>query len=863
MKLSKQTLCAMIIASIVATTFSVSAMADPALDSIAVYHSRYTPLPEAVAVDQEKLPDDWRKSLDGSTSAAVTQAQSELSSASDDPLLQQAASDAVFLTEPVEYDGVAGVAITGFYLSENNYETRITVPPEIGGLPVLALKNTNANAGLCMTGADAVTSLDLSQAVSLKEIDRNCFRDASQLSSLLLPTEETSGYTIGDGAFYGCAALSGAVDLSRCSSVGVEAFFFCTQSQPILSVYTDFVQTDAFFGVPVITIEAPDETTLSAYCGGISSNGARSGLVNVKKTASLPGVSDLPFGWSVLPVDLAPDTSATYFLSAIPDSSFSMEGYHPESSSQCILKSVPNGETASAIVDGTVKVTFTLPFETYDSTKTYRLSVNGRLSEPLSFTAADSGYVCPRTIAISGEQTMVALVSEAIPESVSVTGNSSVTFGDNNNLETFSAAVMPVEASQTVRWVSSDPSVLSFDDVNSNVATVHKAGSVTVQAVAAGKDGRADVVGTLDVVVNSGRTPNAVATGYSGTYDGQPHSITLTNLLEGSVVEYSTDQVHYSAENPTFTDVCHQTVYYQVTNPNDTDVYRSQAVVEITPALVPTPPASECSVSFFDAIAPRETAQTKTEEGDSLTVLYGVQTPGSADIFWQTSPVFTGLQNKSGYNFYIQYQVDEPKAGNYTNHGNAVGLPNSFTVGENNEVLKSDDNGATWTDESGNRYADGYGIPFQFQAVSEPEIYQVELSWGTMQFQYNFGVWNPDTLSYDDPDSIGWGDSFDGVQNQLSVINRSTQPVDVTVTLNQDTSLDLGFQLQLVKNNAVKDDITNPSISGVTNQLTSGNLATSSLTAYVNLTNENDKPSSSYDAPMMIGTLTVSVQKST
>lgn len=139
----------------------------------------------------------------------------------------------------------------------------------------------------------------------------------------------------------------------------------------------------------------------------------------------------------------------------------------------------------------------------------------------------------------------------------------------------------------------------------------------------------------------------------------------------------------------------------------------------------------------------------------------------------------------------------------------------------------------------------------------------MELSWGAMQFQYNFGVWNPDTLSYDDPDSIGWGDSFDGVQNQLSVINRSTQPVDVTVTLNQDTSQDLGFQLQVVKNNAVKDDITNPSISGVPNQLTSGNLATSSLTAYVNLTNENDKPNSSYDAPMMIGTLTVSVQKPT
>ena len=70
--------------------------------------------------------------------------------------------------------------------------------------------------------------------------------------------------------------------------------------------------------------------------------------------------------------------------------------------------------------------------------------------------------------------------------------------------------------------------------------------------------------------------------GFTGGYDGMPHSAALVNQVNGDNVEYSLDQTNWSAISPKFTDVVDTpaVVYIRVTNPNYEDV-ESTAVVTI------------------------------------------------------------------------------------------------------------------------------------------------------------------------------------------------------------------------------------------------------------------------------------------
>ena len=78
----------------------------------------------------------------------------------------------------------------------------------------------------------------------------------------------------------------------------------------------------------------------------------------------------------------------------------------------------------------------------------------------------------------------------------------------------------------------------------------------------------------------------AAAENYSGAYDGEEHSITVSYPEDAGVtaVRYSTDGETYSATNPAFKDVTNgaQTVYYRVMR-EEVAVAEGSATVEITP----------------------------------------------------------------------------------------------------------------------------------------------------------------------------------------------------------------------------------------------------------------------------------------
>jgi len=73
-------------------------------------------------------------------------------------------------------------------------------------------------------------------------------------------------------------------------------------------------------------------------------------------------------------------------------------------------------------------------------------------------------------------------------------------------------------------------------------------------------------------------TLTVTATDYNGTYDGQPHSITV-NTPEGATISYKVGDGAYSTERPTFMDAGDYTVAYKVSMANHTDV---EGMVEVT-----------------------------------------------------------------------------------------------------------------------------------------------------------------------------------------------------------------------------------------------------------------------------------------
>jgi len=106
------------------------------------------------------------------------------------------------------------------------------------------------------------------------------------------------------------------------------------------------------------------------------------------------------------------------------------------------------------------------------------------------------------------------------------------------------------------------------------------AGIYWAKASLTGTDNYADADEVVKVEILNA-TFTVSATGYSSTYDGKQHSISVD--AGDAAVTYSTDGENYTAENPSFTDAGTYTVYYKAVKANHEDVLGS-AEVKITKA---------------------------------------------------------------------------------------------------------------------------------------------------------------------------------------------------------------------------------------------------------------------------------------
>ena len=107
------------------------------------------------------------------------------------------------------------------------------------------------------------------------------------------------------------------------------------------------------------------------------------------------------------------------------------------------------------------------------------------------------------------------------------------------------------------------------------------AGTYYAKATLAETDNYASVSAITKIVIQNA-TFAVAAEGYSGVYDGQAHTITVT-AADGAKVSYSKDDKTYGSIAPVFTDVGEYTVYYRVKLANHNDVNGS-AMVNITKA---------------------------------------------------------------------------------------------------------------------------------------------------------------------------------------------------------------------------------------------------------------------------------------
>lgn len=294
--------------------------------------------------------------------------------------------------------------------------------------------------------------------------------------------------------------------------------------------------------------------------------------------------------------------------------------------------------TVKSVTDGTATIEFTIPSSLANNTactlvypataakadnsdvKTYAelfATQTGVLSDALDVRRGTATILNDGFTASLSDATKLAAQNAIVKFSLSYGSNAiaaktlTVKDGDGNTLTT----VKPSEAASDL-YVAMAPATDATFRLEASDGTflyIYEKSGVTLSA---GKYYQSPV--TLDVVEE---TMDVSASGFSGTYDGQPHGISVTvNSPTGAVVKYGkTDGIYDLDDSPTYTDAGDYTVYYQVTKDKYTTVTGS-AEVKISKA--------DMTVSATDYTG------TYDEKAHGITVI----APTGATVKYGTSP---------------------------------------------------------------------------------------------------------------------------------------------------------------------------------------------------------------------------------
>ena len=180
-----------------------------------------------------------------------------------------------------------------------------------------------------------------------------------------------------------------------------------------------------------------------------------------------------------------------------------------------------------------------------------------------------------------------------------------------------------------VTYATSNTAVATVNSETGEV-TIKGNGEATITATVTDTDKYTYTTKTASYTIGVGTaTMTVTAKGFSGTYDGTAHGITVT-APEGATVKYGTAEGTYDlTASPTYTDAGTYTVYYQVTKDNYNTVEGS-ATVAITKAageikFTQTSIEKKLGDSAFDS------ALTMTND-PTATVTYSSDKPAVASV---------------------------------------------------------------------------------------------------------------------------------------------------------------------------------------------------------------------------------------
>ena len=217
---------------------------------------------------------------------------------------------------------------------------------------------------------------------------------------------------------------------------------------------------------------------------------------------------------------------------------------------------------------------------------------------------------------------------------------------------------------------------------------------------------------TVTLTVDNG-TILYTATDYSTTYDGQPHSISVSvTNPEGAAVTYSTDGITYGSDNPSFSNEGTYTVYYRITKDNYTTVEGSKTVTINKKPVTIT--AHEQDIVWGKDI--NQSLYTVSEDGlitgDSIKEI--TLTPSTTDRTENGTISVSGvkIENAAGVDVTANYDITMANGNLKITHNTALAperieaskTKTTYTAGD---TLKVDDLAVTVY------YADGYSEPVQ------------------------------------------------------------------------------------------------------------------------------------------------------
>ena len=274
--------------------------------------------------------------------------------------------------------------------------------------------------------------------------------------------------------------------------------------------------------------------------------------------------------------------------------------------------------------------------KTTAGTLQYKLGANGTYGTAIpSATNAGSYAVYYKVVGNSN----INDVAEAGPINITIAkAAAAISFATASVGKTFGDAAFTNALTNTgdgaVTFASNNTAVATVNATTGSVNIVGN-GTATITATVADGANYAYATKTASYTLTVGTAAmNVTATGYTGTFDGKAHSITVT-APAGATVKYGTTAGTYNLDaSPTYTNAGNYTVYYQVTKAGYTAVTGSQTVTIAKAAAAIS--YTTTSIDKLDNEAAFTNALTKTGDG---TVTYTSSNTNVATVNASTGEV--------------------------------------------------------------------------------------------------------------------------------------------------------------------------------------------------------------------------------